>query len=171
MAIDRIAEKLNTYLKKDIPINSEAEALYFLVEIGKILESDKNNKFPLLKFYRDWACHPRKDKMIDEIVNISNSVYQDAIHHIQSPYDLAGQKAVLDFAGGGELKKQIEEFLQQYSLEKANLLVEKNWNWFVSMMGNVLGEHNSTPGSRVSNIWSLCQLSKALLESEWFSLS
>lgn len=140
MAIDRIAEKLSAYLKKDIPINSEAEALYFLVEIGKILERDQNIKFPLIKFYRDWACHPRKDRKIQEVLDIVQNIYKDAKNHMQSPYGLGKPVAILDFTNGDHLNKQMKMFLAEYGLLGDNLLSDKNWKWFASMLCNVLAE-------------------------------
>ncbi len=51
-----IFSKLNKILRASI--RNEPQVVYILTRIGKIIELEKErDKYPLLKFYRDWAVH------------------------------------------------------------------------------------------------------------------
>ena len=39
--------------------NKKKDVLCLMVEIGKILEANKNNEYPTLSFYRNWCVHSK----------------------------------------------------------------------------------------------------------------
>jgi hypothetical protein len=56
-----IVEKLQQELDKGI--TCEAQLVYVLVEIRKLLEiTHRAEKYPALSFHRDWALHSRMDR-------------------------------------------------------------------------------------------------------------
>jgi len=58
MSRNQIVEKLGLFLTSG-PIDSEAAAVYLMVELRKILDHayDKETDLTLLRFYCDWVVH------------------------------------------------------------------------------------------------------------------
>ena len=73
---DEIIRKLKTLL--DQGICSEAEVVYLLVGIRKLLERDGRLKrtYPKLKFYCDWVLHPELDRKDAREILESKSIKQ-----------------------------------------------------------------------------------------------
>ncbi len=60
----QIVEKLNNSLRN---FESEADVVYILTRIGKILEIDeKKQDYPVINFYRNWSVH----KQINNVGNV-----------------------------------------------------------------------------------------------------
>lgn len=70
---NNIKEKLSIELNREI--KTEAQVVYILSRVRKILEIENNKEFKILKFYCDWALHSEIDnvhpvkEMLDGIVN------------------------------------------------------------------------------------------------------
>ena len=64
MSEKEITQKLREFLNsRKSHLNEECDVVYFLVEIRKVLEHQKNkNQYRFLSFYADWALHPKKDR-------------------------------------------------------------------------------------------------------------
>jgi len=145
VSASNILYKLTTLLSREIPIASELEVVYILVEMGKILERDGTaGEYPLLKFYRDWAVHPRKDRHTDNIQSIVQVAYEGAVSQIQAPFGLHRPVGVIDFAHGGAVKEEVKNFLQKHDLPET-LVSEKIWEQFVHLLSNVLAEQPLIP--------------------------
>ena len=60
-----IIEKLKKY-SDQVP-KEESDVVYFIVQVGKIIESQKMEKdFPVLWFYRNWVVHYQLDKRVKD---------------------------------------------------------------------------------------------------------
>lgn len=135
-----IVEKLDTFLNNHAPFTEECHTVYLLVEIRKILDHDKNMKYPLLRFYADWSVHTEKDKITKEMEAIMNDIYQDVAKRITDPYHLErGKVKIVDFVYMEDLQAETEKFLQEYGLP--TMLINKaNWLEFVKLSVKVLAD-------------------------------
>jgi len=58
MANESIVEKLNQHIAHGL--TREADITYLLVQLGKLIERKyRKTKYPVLRFYRNWAVHER----------------------------------------------------------------------------------------------------------------
>lgn len=58
---DKIIEKLKLELNQEI--TSERQVVYILVEIRKLIEKSRTEKYKSLKFYIDWLLHPEMNRV------------------------------------------------------------------------------------------------------------
>jgi hypothetical protein len=85
MSRPEIVDKLNSFLSTHHTFTEEAQVVYLLIEIRKILDRDSNMKYPLLRFYCDWCVHTRKDKITPQIKLIMEQLYTNIKDQIQHP--------------------------------------------------------------------------------------
>ena len=69
--------KLERFFNERLPFTEEWQIVYLLVEIRKILDRGNNRKYPLLRFYADWAVHTAKDRINSEIKTIMERILDE----------------------------------------------------------------------------------------------
>lgn len=148
-----IVTKLQRLFSKDI--TEEAHVLYFMVEARKVMEHDgSSDRYPLLKFYADWAAHSEKDRISPEIKQMSEDIYSYAVRVINSPHGIVDEKSkALEFAYMESLSIEVTTFLAEEKIT-ANLTTEKEaWINFASLLVKVLeGQPINNPSESVATI-------------------
>lgn len=122
LILKKISKELN------IGIKTEAQALYFLAEIRKILESDDKER-RILRIFCVWALHNKLS--FDKTIAYFSDKFK---HHIENNIDI--KKAAKDLISNqsnffklSELKKELGEFLKDYNLPRD--LVSNSGYWFI----------------------------------------
>ena len=134
----QIEEKSNTFLKEHDPFRGECDVVYLLIEIRKILDHENNNKYPILRFYSDWAVHTEKDKITKEIKKVMEDIYKEIITHIENKAQGTKNQKIIGFADFKELRVEVDTFLKDHSLP-GNLVIEKEgWPIFKGFLAKVL---------------------------------
>ncbi len=88
MAQEAIIEKLNEFIKGHNPLSEECHAVYFMVEVRKILDHDRKagaGAFPLLRFYCDWMVHTEKTLITPEMKKVVSDIFQHLNLEIENP--------------------------------------------------------------------------------------
>ncbi len=138
MSKPSIIEKLENLLASHLPFKEEAQVVYFLVETIKILDRDNNQKYPLIRFYRDWSVHTTKDKITNEIKTIMGEIYKDLSIQVTNK-GINGKKAkIIDFMYMEDLQDELRLFLAEYGLPVLLVVVKENWISFVTLLVKVL---------------------------------
>lgn len=126
-----IIEKLSIFLNKHPIFSEECEVIYFLVEIRKLIEDDKQN-FRTLYFYCCWVAHSRlsypniADFLYDKFDSYID--FQKGEKEIQKDL-INGQK---DFFKLRDLNNEINTFLSAKKLP-VNFLKGNVWNKFCQL--------------------------------------
>lgn len=136
MAREEIIEKLDKFLTKYPAFEEDCHVVYLLVEIRKLLDRDTNPNFLLVRFYCDWTVHTTKERnlgVIKEIVDKIDKCYLASSHH---PIK---DKGIFDFLNMNELKKELRELFDKYTLPK-NIFEDDSWLAFVDILTGVLSD-------------------------------
>lgn len=131
-----ILEKLNSFLRKHSPPKEECDVVYLLVEIRKILDHENSEKYPILRFYSDWAVHTRKDKKTKEIKKVMESIYKEIVLREQNASYIIMNPAIISFADFKELRIEIGSFLNDHGLPEG--LVLEDWKTFKRFLAKIL---------------------------------
>ncbi|HUD04603.1 MAG TPA: hypothetical protein VMR59_01295 [Patescibacteria group bacterium] len=150
---DEILIKLQDFLEKHSSISNEADAIYLLVQIRKLLDREKDlgniNLFPTIRFYADWSLHTQKDKITDEIKNVMLKINK-MIPMDKNPFHIKGR---FDFIFMPELKNEMQGLLTKYNLP-ADFVSEKNWQIFVDTLIQILS--NQPINNPIPSIKTFC---------------
>jgi hypothetical protein len=140
MGRTEMVNKLYKFLESRIPFDEECHVLYLLVEIRKILDRDKNEKYPILRFYCDWSVHTEKDRITKKMREIMNSIYCDVRVQIQSPALARAKSKIIDFMYMEDLQAEMKIFLSEYDLPKTLTSQKNNWLEFVKLLVKILAD-------------------------------
>lgn len=137
-----IVDKIDLLLKGNMPLKEEANVVYLLVEIRKLLEIGNKRNYNLLKFYCDWCLHIRKDRNTDIIKSQIEGIYkeikeEDRIKELGC--GVLSRKYSLNFSSMDDLKKEIEQFFVEYNIS-VELINNDNWPIFVNTLVTVLAD-------------------------------
>lgn len=117
----QILEKLDNSLRN---FKSEADVVYILTRIGKILEIDeKKQDYPVINFYRNWSVH----KQIDDVGNVRHYL-EDFIHNKENRDSLLFHKPLFE---------ELNLFSKNYSV--SNLSGEQAAD-FAYLLGKVISD-------------------------------
>lgn len=153
MAKNEIVEKLQALLSR--PVTEEAHVAYFMMEVRKIIEQDNSSaKYPLLKFYADWANHSEKDKITPEIESMSEDMYAYTARVINSPHGFVDEKSkVLEFAYMESLSTEVATFLVDVGITSDLATDKGKWTDFASLLVKILEEQPiNSPSQNVQKI-------------------
>ncbi len=117
---DQILEKLNKHISNGI--DREADVVYLLVQIRKLLERDKEGgKFRSLDLYCDWILHA------DICWNINRNQILDRIEEVINLLETSGDKD-----NQGEIIKKINEAISfdKFYVDLKSFFTEKNLVFF-----------------------------------------
>lgn len=156
MSQAQITEKLNRLFDTHPTLEEESHVIYVMVEIRKVIDQTKSAaKYPLLKFYSDWAVHSKKDRITPEIEKISEDMYAFAVSEINAPYPgMSGsQSEVLEFAYMNGLGKEMAAFFAEFGIGSDMPTDKDKWTSFVSLLVKVLEEQPIVdPSQNVASI-------------------
>lgn len=130
-----IIEKVANELVKEI--NSEAQVVYFLVEIRKIIsELDKNSgRYPTIHFFSDWVVHTRLDRATAK----NMLAYTESFYAGLDPYlQVAKQTTFYPFVMFIALRREIHIFLRENDLSEELVLVQSFWEKFIHLVLGVI---------------------------------
>ena len=139
----QIIEKLDIFLKNH-PLKEECEVVYFLVELRKLLdrERDQNQseKYTLVRFHADWIVHTRKDHITVAMKEIMGK--------IDESIDTYPKDENIDFLLLPEFKKELASLLEEYSLPHNFCSNDEEWLNFMVALTSALADQpiiNPTP--------------------------
>ena len=95
------------------------DVTYLLVNIRKLLESDRRYSFPLINFYCDWMVHVRKDRITLEMSKVAVK--------FENP------KYVKKMLLMEDLRREMQKFLTKYHLNVRLTKNAKGWKEIFSM--------------------------------------
>lgn len=138
MAVPEIVQKLDSFLKEADLFTHECEAVYFMVEVRKVIEQ-QNLSLPVLKFYTDWCVHSEKDKITPEIKAMAEQMYSGAVTRIKDPNSPEDHTlAVNDFVYMVNLRSETASFLSQFGLPDDLTQKDEYWKRFIAVLVKVL---------------------------------
>ncbi len=105
---------------------SEAEVLYFIVHLGKIIEETNiKDEYDLIKFYRNWCCYSCITKDTHNIFIRTKETIKDdednKIYNTDKKYEFIQEK--VNFME--KIQVNIENELNKYSFDNLKLEIEK----------------------------------------------
>lgn len=121
-----IKDKLHVELSGEI--KSEAQVIYILSRIRKILEIENDKELKVLKFYCDWALHSEIDntqpvkEMLDGIINKT------------------GDEHWVDFVSFKLLHKELGDFLKKHGLPVTICESTDQRNMFNMFLSEIYGD-------------------------------
>jgi hypothetical protein len=144
---EKIARQLNSGIK------SEAEVVYLLAEIKKVLEIENRNNYYILSFFRDWVLHKELSRQ-NSIKKIENRF--DSHISFTSNSKVIGNNILSDqknFFNLELLRNEFRTFLEQHDIPK-NLTDSKQiWIEFSKLLFEVLEEcHILINGTKMNSL-------------------
>jgi hypothetical protein len=134
MGRSAIVAKLCTLLNKGI--NTEAEVVYLLVEIRKLLDILNNRANDYLRFSCDWVVHSKLDRRMAKRLVTNFDQLNDALNvgHPPPPHVLNEIEPLVTYAG---FRMGLDNFLAGQGLSKA-LCNGPAWPAFLKLYGSVI---------------------------------
>lgn len=130
-----ILDKLNGFLKLHMPFREECHAVYFLIEIRKLLDREKSSTFPILRFYADWSAHTDKDKITSQIRTTMENIYlkirESVLNKCIDPEEILSPFISMEL-----LRTECHRFLKMYGLPED--LIGEHWSAFQNLLASVL---------------------------------
>ncbi len=158
MQID-ITRKLAELLgQPGFKFTNEAEVVYFLVELRKILdrhhEATGVSAFQTVRFYADWSVHTAKSKITPAIQVIMELVDKSVPQDIAANHQLLMTAEHLEFIYARELRNEIIALMRDLGLPDDVFVDEEGWLSFVGNLVKVLADQPIQ--NPVPNISSFC---------------
>jgi hypothetical protein len=155
-------------------VNTEAQAVYLMVQIRKLLESGPKGKYPHLKFNCDWALHAKLSgttaQWVLERFDSANILLQDDRKLLDLPDGL--QSEIKQISKMGLFKGELDSFLNEHSLPKIETNQE-GWPKFLFFYAKVVEDCplEIRPANSVSSIQKITisvEKAQKLLEDQQF---
>lgn len=140
MARSEIADKVSELLQSTNSEWSEANAVYFLVQLRKLLDHAREatqKDLPHLRFYCDWVVHISKDRIDPITLTVIKALEQDVERQIKQPNLYLGKEAV-NFAYFQSLKEEVIKVLKMEGIESSLIKDEESWIEFIATLVKVL---------------------------------
>ncbi len=128
---DSILEKLTVELNNGI--HTEAQAVYLLVQIRKLMEHNSNKSYDTLKMFCDWALHTELSKnrqIIKMLEEFDEAMARDDKGYGPINYDYLSLK---------KFKEALMDFLTDFNLPK-NILSGGQWATFIRLYTRVVSD-------------------------------
>lgn len=167
-----ISQKISDQIVKGI--NTEAEAVYLMVQVRKLLEIYPSDDYPHLNFHCDWALHPRMDrkpaqkilKLFDDVnVQLRKGViFKDLPDNLRQEIELV--------FGMSLFRRELDTFLERHSLPTVNY-IKDGWAKFLWLLAKVIEDcpleiKPANIGSSVQKITIKVDLANTVVEGEQF---
>jgi hypothetical protein len=130
---DQIIEKIQRTLAAQI--TSEAQVVYLLVEIRKLMDRDKRaaSGFATLRLYCNWVAHIELDRgQAGEIVRMADALYQKLLEGKLDPKEKAEFRQLFMLT---TFRAELARFLETYGLRP---LADGKWNVFLGYFLKVI---------------------------------
>lgn len=121
-------------------IKTEAEVVYLLVEIRKVIEMNERDpqfpKFRLLRFYCNWVVHSNISRWNDkqEVLELIEAILEE----INEPGFDGVSLRLANLIGHYHLIDELGDFLTRFSLPNSVIEVNSQWCRFALCLGRVL---------------------------------
>jgi hypothetical protein len=164
-----IITKLQSALAQDM---TEAQVVYILVEIRKLLELENNPKrFRSLQFFCDWALHSRLDRAgALEIIKQFDDI-RDAYVNGHKERHEALTTDILDLLNAQRFRTELASFLGEYSLDTSLCDDLDKWASFTDHYGSIIEdvflEFNPYPIKYVKSVRVVKHRTPGLSGLEW----
>jgi hypothetical protein len=136
MARHSIVEKLSALL--GLPIESEVQVVYLLVELRKLLDHDsKKQTYEVLNFYGNWVVHIHlsKSPFADKIVRMFDDLFSGTVNGAVEPDML---ERVNNLVSHTLLQTEMKAYLETLDLPTTVCTSPDEWNTFCKHLGNVI---------------------------------
>jgi hypothetical protein len=157
MAENEVKLKLNDMLKGIRLFKHEMEVIYFFAQARKLIEHaghERERKYPIIRFYRDWAVHTQKSRNFGGIKPVLDDLYESCKLHIERWPDSYYPQKLKDFIDLTELKREIVQLSREFYIDTFMLQDQKCWQSFVKKLTAILNEQpiHSIPNSEIEGI-------------------
>jgi hypothetical protein len=132
-----IVEKLSSELTKGI--TSEAQVVYFLVEIRKLLEiTDRADDYPTLLFHCEWALHSRMDRagalrILQRFDELCDNLFRfDKTKLLDAKFN----EELSNLLGGVRFRRELESFLEFVHITRDSFVLD--WVSFMRLYGETI---------------------------------
>jgi len=164
-----IVEKLTEHLK--FPISREADAVYLMVEIRKVLDHayEKNN-FTLIRFYADWFLHTEKSRRLLYIEPVIRRVYEGIKYQIENfPLSVPDRLPIIGFMEMEDLQAEMKDLFLNENLP-LTLFDNAAWKAFVrNAIGVLVDQPIINPIEQVSEFRFLPATSGSVVGIVYFT--
>lgn len=128
---NNILEKLTRELNNKI--TTEAQTVYLLVQIRKLMEHNCKKTFDILKMFCDWALHIKlsHNKQIIEILK----EFDEAMERNDSGYG----PIKYDYLSLKKFKEAIKDFILEFNLPE-NILKSGEWSTFIRLYTSIVSD-------------------------------
>ena len=126
-----ILEKLTRELNNII--TTEAQTVYLLVQIRKLMEHKSKKTFDTLKMFCDWALHielSRNKQIIELLKEFDEAMKRENNGYGPIKYDYLSLK---------KFKEAMKEFLTEFNLPQ-NILKSREWSLFLRLYTSVVSD-------------------------------
>ena len=151
MAVNEIIEKLNTLIASDDAFNQEKDAVYFLVQIRKLMERDDIfDDYKSIKFYCDWVLHPQKEYNHADMGSIYDDIYNECTKLYNETSD-EETNAVLELMQFPSFKNDLVPLFDRYDLDKR--MLRNYWIKFTKNLMHILKDQPLVnPSNKIKEI-------------------
>lgn len=125
--VKKITHELNS------GISTEAQVVYLLVGVRKLMEHNSEKNFDTLKMFCDWGLHIDLSRN-SQIKNFLGE-FDEAIGRINTGYGPVN----LEYISFRKFKKALEEFIDEFGLPK-NILETAKWRQFIRLYSGVVSD-------------------------------
>ena len=125
--VENITRELNNR------ITTEAQIVYLLVQIRKLMEHKSKKTSTTLKMFCDWALHIElsRNKQIVELLK----EFDEAVGRCENDYGPINQ----DYLTLKKFKEAMKDFLTEFNLPK-NILESSEWSLFLRLYNSVVSD-------------------------------
>lgn len=146
-----ISSKLLRFLAVHDPMSEECHAVYFMVELRKLLDQlwPRTGAFPFVRFYANWTVHCELDRIPLSIEQIAESIY------VEVCANSAGNAAqtVAAFYHMNALRTEVAEILVAVDIKHPLAHDPGRWGEFVRLLTAVVADQPiKDPSDNVSEI-------------------
>jgi hypothetical protein len=128
---DSIVAKLTKELNNGI--HTEAQTVYFLVQIRKLMEHNSDNSYDTLKMFCDWGLHIELSKNRQIIKMLEE--FDEAMAREDKGYG----PIRYDYLSLNKFKESLKDFLADFSLPQ-NILSREQWSIFIRLYAKVVSD-------------------------------
>lgn len=141
MTRENIAEKIRAEIDKGI--ETEAQALYLMAEVRKLLEQqDAKRQYEYLTFHCDWALHSKLDgRTTQKILRLFDAA-NIQLRNGSKLHDLPPeqQKEIDAISKMRYFERELEEFLQVHQLPGLETRRQDGWVRFLHLYARVVAD-------------------------------
>jgi len=132
---EAIIEKLDDHLARGI--NNEADSVYLLVQIRKLLDHENSSRYPQLRFYGNWVAHinlsNKQSALMEYLRRIDDAI--SAQENNQQNFD----GLITDAMSLDRLRDEMTTFFEERNINYQMLEVPQ-WRKFIKLLLGILAD-------------------------------